>query len=284
MPDASLPGELLQELPEAQATGELRRIYAEIRQLSGVPMVALIYRHLATIPGALEWAWGLLQPAMRAGAVQQRAWQLAQAAGIERQPALPRAALRAAGLDEADQRQIAQVLDAYNRANPVNIMAVRCLWLHLARMTQAATVEDWPQWTPPAPIPALPAMVDLAAMTPTVRELALLLGNRGRAGPPSPLWPSLYRHLAHWPAFLGYACVLVPPEFAAIDAAASRLRGAIDAAAAEIAGRLAPPPDRPAPSGAQADRLRSAIEQFTVRIPEMVVIGNVLRRALPAEA
>jgi hypothetical protein len=37
----------------------------------------------------------------------------------------------------------------------------------------------------------------------------------------------------------------------------------------------------PAPTGAQAQRLQEAIGRFTHRIPEMVVIGNLLRGALP---
>ena len=129
---------LLAELPESDAAGELRRIYGEIRRLSGVPMVALIWRHLATLPGALEWAWSLVEPAMRAGAVQQAAWQLAAQARVPRQAAIAAAALRAAGIGEADERAIAEVLDAYNRANPVNFMMVRCLSLHLAGNAGAA--------------------------------------------------------------------------------------------------------------------------------------------------
>ena len=53
----------LPELPESEATGDKARIYGEIRTLGGVPMVALIYRHLATLPGALEWMWEALSPA-----------------------------------------------------------------------------------------------------------------------------------------------------------------------------------------------------------------------------
>ena len=64
---ASPAGGLLRELPEAEASGNAREIYEEIKSLCGVPMVALIYRHLATIPGALEWAWALLRPVMAAG-------------------------------------------------------------------------------------------------------------------------------------------------------------------------------------------------------------------------
>lgn len=283
MPEAAHPPALLEELPEAHATGELRRIYGEIRRLSGVPIVALIYRHLATLPGVLEWSWGLLEPAMRAGDLQRRAWELAHKATVGRQSVIPPAALRAVGLDAGAEAAIAAVLDAYNRANPVNIMAVRCLSLHLAREVPRAAAEPWPAWEAPPPSAPLPPMIDPAAMAPNVRALAQLLTDREPdAAAPSTLWPSLYRHLAHWPAFLGYASVLVPPEFAAIDAVAARLREDIDAAATTMARRLQAPVDLEPPAGEQRLRLQGAIDQFSRRIPEMVVIGNLLRRSLPA--
>lgn len=282
MPDTAAAAGLLEELPESRANGELHGVYQEIRRWSGVPMVALIYRHLATIPGALEWSWRVIGPAMRGGVLQRKAWVLAQDAVIPHQPAIPVAALRAAGITPDDERQIAAVLDAYNRANPVNLMAVRCLWLHLAgKSSCAAEAASWPAWEPPPAASPLPPMIDPAAMSPTVRQLAMLLTDRGSSAAPSPLWPSLYRHLAHWPAFLGYAAVIIPPAFDAIDAAASRLQRQVDAAAAGMARELAPPPDLEAPAGERARQLQSAIEQFSRRIPEMVVIGSVLRRALP---
>lgn len=283
MPEtAPLNPPLLSELPESQASGAIAPIYAQIKRLSGVPMVALIYRHLATIPGTLEWAWGLIEPSMRAGVLQQRAWQLAAGAQIPAERPIPRAALRAAGIACADETAIAAVLDAYNRANPVNIMAVRCLALHLTgRVPAAPAARPLPDWQPPPPPAPLPPMIAPPAMTAAVRELALLLTDRGASAPPSTLWPSLYRHLAHWPAFLGYASVLVAPRFAEIDAAATRLRRQIEAAAADLAARMTPPPGQAAPVAEQRQRLQAAIDQFSPRIPEMVVIGGVLRRALP---
>jgi len=273
---------LLAELPEAQASGEQRRIYAEIKRLSAVPMVALIYRHLATIPGALEWAWALVEPAMQAGRLQQRAWQLAAEAVIPGHHTVPRAALRAAGIGPHEEAAIAQVLDAYNQANPVNMMVVGCVARHLAG-TVATAIETQPRATWQPPLPSLPPMIDPAAMQGPVRELARLLTDRSDGRTVSPLWPSLYRHLANWPAMLGYASVLVVPEFAAIDESAGRLREQAASAATELAKTLAPPPGLTPPEAAQREGLQSAIERFGQRIPEMVVIGGLLRRALPAQ-
>ena len=282
MPEAGL----LAELPEAQAAGEARRIYAEIRRLCAVPMVALIYRHLATIPGALEWAWAALGPALRSGRLQRQAWRLA--ADVATPPcAISRAALRSVGLGAADEAAIAAVLDAYNRANPVNILALRCLALQLGNEAAGApaTAADAPAWTPPpAPAP-LPPMVEPQAMDADVRALVLLLTDRAEdAAAPSPLWPSLYRHLARWPALLGCASLVVTPAFAAVDAAAQRLREQVEAAALALARGLPAPPELPPPAGAARAQVLLAIERFTQRIPEMVVIGTLLRRALPAPA
>lgn len=285
MPEAvAAPLPLLAELRESEASGAVRHIYGEIKRWSAVPMVALIYRHLATIPGALEWSWALLEPVMRAGLVQQQAWHLASTAVIAHDVTIPRAALRSVGIEADDERAIAAVLDAYNRANPVNLMAVRCLAWHLAgNVEPAPAAAALPVWQPPAPPGPLPPMIDPQAMTPTVRELALLLTDRSASSAPSPLWPSLYRHLAHWPAFLAYASVLIPPRFTEIDEATTRLRQQIDSAAAELARRMMPPRDLPAPAAEQRVQLQAAIDQFSPRIPEMVVIGGLLRRALPSD-
>lgn len=144
------------------------------------------------------------------------------------------------------------MLDAYNRANPVNMLVVGCVAQHLAgTVDMAAAAPPAFAWQPPAA--------------------------------PAPLWPSLYRHLTHWPAMLGYASVLVVPEFAAIDASAARLREQGARAAAELARRIVPPRGVAPPAAAQRAGLQSAIDRFSVRIPEMVVIGTLLRRALPPE-
>jgi len=73
----------LAELAERDAAGEQADIYAQMRRLGGVPMVALIFRHLATLPGALEWMWGAIGPAWRTGQLQEAAWNVASEVSLE---------------------------------------------------------------------------------------------------------------------------------------------------------------------------------------------------------
>ena len=63
------------EVAEAGAAGEVALVYGEIRRTCAVPYVSSLFRHLATYPGLLPWAWRALGPALASGALQQLAWQ-----------------------------------------------------------------------------------------------------------------------------------------------------------------------------------------------------------------
>ena len=47
---------------EADARGEIADIYADIRKVLGTSVVNLIWRNLATMPGALQWTWSTVRP------------------------------------------------------------------------------------------------------------------------------------------------------------------------------------------------------------------------------
>lgn len=274
--------EWLPEISEADAEGRIREIYAEIRTGCSVPMVALIFRHLATVPGALEWSWELLRARIFSGEIPALASRLSPHATVAADE-IPREALRVSGLSRQDETGIVAVLDAYNRANPINILVVRCL----AEILRAMPTRDAPRlevsWdpSPSFSIVSLPAMIHPRDMAPTVRDAVSLLTHRVPAGASS-LWPSLYRHLANWPPMLGYAAVLVTSKWSEIDAAASAVLGAVDPMARSLA-RAAPERPLPASSEARAGML-AAIDAFSARIPEMIVIGHLLRNALPRSA
>src|SRR3546814_185163 len=63
-------------VPEAEAAGETARMFADIRATTGSPVVNLIWRHFATIPGGLEWAWTAARPIYAGGHAQAAARRL----------------------------------------------------------------------------------------------------------------------------------------------------------------------------------------------------------------
>ena len=60
-------------IAEASATGAVAELFADIRRVLGVQVVNLIWRHLATIPDALPWAWGMLRPLYADGTIAAEA-------------------------------------------------------------------------------------------------------------------------------------------------------------------------------------------------------------------
>lgn len=183
--------QLLPEQPESAASPDTRAIYAELRRLCGVPMVPLIYRHLATIPGGLEWAWSLLGPALRTGRLQESAWIISRSVQLEPAVKLPAEALQILGVTTADLAEFHKLLAAYNRSNPVNLLGLRSLALFAQRDPQPQ-VDRLPQidrvtpWQAPEPVRDLLPMVDPATIQGDARALMVLLNDRGDASRASP--------------------------------------------------------------------------------------------------
>lgn len=266
---------LLPELAERDAAGEAAFVYSEIRRLGGVPMVALIFRHLATRPGVLEWAWEAIGPAWRSGTLQEAAWKIARLAPLEPLVSVPRAALAALGVDGEGEREVRAVLDAYNRANPENMLSMLCL-LRLAGGVSASQGRlPQREWTPPAAPGPLPPMVDPAAMPRAVSDLLDLVAAPGEPGGPRVV-QSLYRHFVHRPAFLAMAVTLLRARFddGSIDRAVGSIHASMGRAADELVRSLAAPP---IPDAGVLPVLR----QFSGGvIPQMIVVGRLLEEAL----
>ena len=271
---------LLAELPESRATGETRAIYEEMKRLGAVPMVALIFRHLATLPGALEWAWAAIGPSWRSGRVQEEAWRIAREADLPAIPPMPRAALAALGVDDAGLREIHVVADAYNLANPENLLTVTCL----SRLLGGARARETPaarSWTPPpAPGPLVP-MIDVATMPREVSDLLDLVAAPNALAGATPkdtprVVQSLYRHFGHRPGFLALLVTLLQPRFrdGSIDRSVAAIRTAMEAAADTLVREISAPP-------APDPRIGVAFERFKPVIPQMIVVGALLKRSLP---
>ena len=278
--------QLLPEQPESAASPDTRAIYAELRRLCGVPMVPLIYRHLATIPGGLEWAWSLLGPALRTGRLQESAWIISRSVQLEPAVKLPAEALQILGVTTADLAEFHKLLAAYNRSNPVNLLGLRSLALFAQRDPQPQ-VDRLPQidrvtpWQAPEPVRDLLPMVDPTTIQGDARALMVLLNDRGDASRASPIWPSLYRHFASRPPLLALSALVVPPAFRAIDEAADAVQREAGKRAETLIDEIDVAQGVPRPSGEQRQAIIRAINLFTERLPELIAIGALLERSFP---
>jgi hypothetical protein len=262
----------LPELREAEAPPEIAALYDEMRRTMRLPLVNLIYRHLATMPGVLPFVWSLVRPAMVSGVLDA-----AHARVLAGTPPLALAPLEA-GAFGRDRCAALAVVRSYNRGNGLNLVALSAV-RHALEDPGAIPVRPAPPAgavaDPVARVPPIPKLADLSPeKAETVRGLAALHG--GGAG----VIPTLYLHLAHWPALLDALADRLRPALA--DGSVARGRDAAVALARDEARRLVPelaasaPPPREHLAAAAA-----VLDRFTRRvIPEMIPVGLALERLL----
>ncbi len=190
------------------------RIFADIRDTLNVEVVNLIWRHLATMPGALEWVWGSPRP-LYLGRAIIRAEQVRQYLNLPRVPSFSRDALSAAGIDDAALADIRAILESYQHTNA---LALVCLSAFLARFegdefarASAPAANRYDEMiSAPGHRAALPRLVPITEMPPATARLVHEL-NGFREDSDLTLVASMYRHLTHWPAYLALVRTLLVP-------------------------------------------------------------------------
>lgn len=255
-------------------------------------MVALIWRHLATRPGVLDAMWKSLALLMATGAVQETAWHGAQVAVRGMADGFNDERLRAAGVDAGGQAALANVLDAYNRANPVNFVMVAILRelvrdpetrgsaaLRPGHMATTPATPGSPAtlWRPPTPLPQLPPMCPIAALDGPVRRCIDDLSSDPSVDR-SRVVPTLYRHLDGWPLLIPLIHDVLIQRFRSGEIGQQVRR--VSDALAEAGRQLVP---RAGTLGLidNSTEVSDTLDRFAKLIPEMVVVGLLLRRALP---
>lgn len=289
------------EIGETEAAGVTAAIFADIKRCLQVPVVNLVYRRLATVPEALEWAWCSIRPAIVDGTLPSVAERLTLRA-VTSSSGLDVSAVTAATPEDRDATsEIRAVVAAYNRANPQNLVIATCL---LELLKTPRTGDDLPpadfstvdaaiqrRHTDRAPSatpgPELPTMVDPRQMPPIILDkIAAFV----RPQPPTSdvIVPSLYRHLAHWPEFLSAAlgALTAPAAVTAVATSARQLeqdaQRHVRALTREGAGPVAVL-QQPGPGVRQ--HLEHQLVPFARgAISRMIVAGQSLARALEAAA
>ena len=267
-------------IAEADAIGEIAALYADIRAVYGVSVVNLVWRHLAAIPGALPWVWETVRPLYLDGTIAREAAALRAARRLPPVVVLPAEVFAAAGLGATDAARIGEVLDAYERTNPMALIALSVVLERLANPDlgggEGAPLRQGP--LPAGPAIALPPLLRLEEMAPATAALVIRLNQIGTVAL-DPVLASLYRNLAHWPAYLALAwTVLAPLDAGGLQSAIGDVRAAARVRAATIAGLASRP--RAVLSAVQRPAVEQAIKLFTGEaIARMVVLCGVLRAA-----
>jgi hypothetical protein len=182
-------GDPFPAIAEAGATGEIAELFDDIRTTIGVRVVNLVWRHLATIDGALPWAWGAVKPLYLQGMADRAAVRFRETMSLPR--------LRSLAGDQP--KSVDDVLASYDHSNTINLFALGAL---VAWLRDETAGEGAPEAGPrlPAPDIVLPRLASAEDVASETWELVLRLNRFG--DPHQLILASMYRHLAHAPAFL----------------------------------------------------------------------------------
>lgn len=272
---------------EQDADGEIAAVFTDLRGTLGVPFVNLIWRHIATLPGGLAWMWQLSKPLYISPDLERAATELRVGLSLPRVEPLSDMVLDCVGLDRMQRSTIACLIDAYNRANANNFLAMLAACAVLAGENStgstAATSHTCQAFfrSPGKSSHAVPHLLGLDELPPAVLSLVMELDTFARIRP-SDAVASLYRHLAHWPPFLALAHTALLPHHRAGTLTAEQERTVTQGRL--LAGKLTPVLASPAQSleAETRQRVLAALEEFTqLMIGRMVVMGAALFALIP---
>src|SRR5216684_576049 len=185
----SAQGDPVSAIREDEATETIATIFADIRETLNVEVVNLVWRHLATMPGALEWVWGILKPLYKGPAIV-KAELVHQNLNLPRVPRLSRDVLTAAGLDDAALASIFAVLDSYQHTNALALVCFSALLARFEGSARRPDVSSAPQRNEVGAIRrvALPRLAPIAEMPPATARLVHELHGFGEI-PTLLSWP-----------------------------------------------------------------------------------------------
>ncbi len=276
---ANPSGDPVPAIAEADATGEVAALYADIRATLGVPVVNLIWRHLAMFPGALPWAWESLKPLYADDSIAAQAAALRAELDVPVLAGLSAPALAAAGLSSHDLSRINMILHSYERSNAMNMVALCALSAQLNGQPPTPGEAAPPLWAEAAISGRMPPLLTLDAMAPPVRGL---VEDLNRIGGRDEILASMYRHLANWPVYLSLVHALIAP-FAAEGRLEPVILNVIEDGhrrGAQISDGLAIPASMP--NDAARRDMTAALAQFTDGpIGKMIAIVPLIRQAMP---
>ena len=275
----------LAEIAVSNADAETRHIYERIMTLTGVGSPALIYRHFAVFPGFLPWVWKFVGPELESGLLAGHALKNVDDLPVVSLPAVSAQDLTDCGIDSGAHALIDAMLATYNRMNPINLALIAAIRNKLDvnfHRPSCATNLEMIEAPAPGPVHSLPAPLNVDTMSNELRTKIAELS----AAIPSPgvqVTPTLYRHLAIWPKFVFHLApgILAAIERGDVEERMSMLTEATQPLIQYVMQRADERQLPDAPLDDPAAMVRT-LDTFAYVIPQLVVIGTALRKAIPA--
>jgi len=263
------------EIHPLNASPEIAAIYADIRAVSGLSMVNLIWRHFAALPGIIEWAWKGVRPLVASQELLEARIRLINAIELPPLPPVNAEAWRAAGVSGAELTAFRDMMADYVRGNSTNIIILTALRLRLEGINHPPSAFT----AAPAPVGMAPAapLPRIDTLDPTLASAIRALAQR-HEGAEGGIIPSLYLELARWPALTDTF-----PQWLGALYEPSAMRAAREStcrAAEREALTLLPALDS---APLSVSEMRPALERFTrLIIPDLTPVCVAVQRLLPA--
>jgi hypothetical protein len=150
------------EVHPLNASPEIAAIYADIRAVSGLSMVNLIWRHFAAFPDILQWAWTGVRPLVASQELVASRQRLVNAIELPTLPSVTPLAWQTAGVSTAELTVFRAMVADYVRGNSTNVIVLTALRLRLEGASQATpafkTAAVPASVTPSAPLPRIDAL------------------------------------------------------------------------------------------------------------------------------
>jgi hypothetical protein len=271
-----LQQESVPSILESEASGEIAEIYSDIRRTLRTSVVNLIWRNLATMPGALPWTWSAVRP-LYLGPAAAHAEAVRRSLALPGLPGLSADALATAGITQPALTEIRLILNSYHHTNALALVVLSALLEYFdpgvvdtVAPAEAAPLEAETE------LPALPPMASLPAQ---VQQLIGGLNEFGEDTDPF-LIASMYRHLAYWPPYLAMIrTMLAPLQADGSLNALTRSTRALGRAHGHVLSRQLAPARPPQSLEAILASCRLFVEHPIAR---MTGICAIIRQATPA--
>ena len=249
-------------ISEAKATGRTAEIFADIREVMQIPLITSIWRTLADIEGGLEATWAATRPIYETGQPDAALQALKVKSKFPVPGPLSAATLRSRGLLAEDRQAFGAVIDAYNRSNGMNLIALNALVGEPSGQASnyiLKSPDSWPELWP------LLEKEEIEAETWALLERVKLLG----ATNDNPSIATLWRHLAHWPGLLSLVIESYEPmqKEGEIDGAIEGVMESVIVAAAGISHFKPSTTDIP-------DEAWQMVVRYSAGVSRMVTLGH----------